>query len=203
MQCARLNAQPRRRVAQAGGFLAGERLAATTLEFAIAASALMLLVLASFEVGYDFFVAEALDYAVHVASRSVQVGTSQGSAKGSAASFWVTQQVCPALGALLSCNNLYVSITAIPNGAGQNYYTYIAANPPSLASMMSSTNPVCTGSGGQMLLLSAYYLSPTFLGLLLPAWSQPSPSNNSMRVHLSYASAGFVDEYFPGGETGC
>jgi Flp pilus assembly protein TadG len=163
----------------------------------------MLLLLASFEVGYDFFVTQALDYAVHVAARSVQVGSAEGAATGSAAATWITQKVCPALGKMLSCSGLYVSITAIPGGTGQNYYTYIGANPPSLASLMASTNAVCTGTGGQMLLLRAYYLSPTFLGLLIPSWSQPSPLNNGSRVHVSFASAGFVDEYFTGGEIGC
>ena len=191
------------RAAQAGRVLARDRVAASTLEFAIAVTSLMMLLLASFEIGYDFFVTQALDYAVHVAARSVQVGSAEGAATGSDAATWVTQQVCPALGKMLSCSGLYVSITAIPSGTGQTYYSYITANPPSLASLMATTNAVCTGTGGQMLLLRAYYLSPTFLGLLIPAWSQAAPANNGSRVHVSYASAGFVDEYFTGGAIGC
>jgi len=187
----------------ATGRVARDRIGSAALEFAIAISSLMVLLLASFELGYDFFVTQALDYAVHVAARSVQVGSAEGAATGSNAATWVSQQVCPALGKMLSCSGLYVSITAIPNGTGQNYYSYISANPPSLASLMASTNAVCTGTGGQMLLLRAYYLSPTFLGLLIPSWSQASPSGNGTRVHVSYASAGFVDEYFTGGEIGC
>ncbi len=203
MQRACLDFQGRGRAVRIGRALVRGRVAAASLEFAVASFALVLVLLASFEVGYDFFVAEALDYAVHVAARSVQVGTAEGSATGSAAATWVTQQVCPALTKMLSCGNLYVSITAVPSGSGQTYYSYLVANPPSLAGMMASTNPVCTGTGGQMLLLRAYYLSPTFLGLLVPSWSQASPANNGARVHVSYASAGFVDEYFTGGETGC
>jgi hypothetical protein len=54
-----------------------------------------------------------------------------------------------------------------------------------------------------MMILRAYYLSPTFIGMLLPVWSQASPSSPSKRVHVTYASAGFVNEYFSGGESGC
>jgi hypothetical protein len=52
-------------------------------------------------------------------------------------------------------------------------------------------------------LLQAYYLSPTFLGMLIPAWSQASPLNNSLRVHVTYSATGFVNEYYSGGEAGC
>jgi Flp pilus assembly protein TadG len=179
------------------------RRGSVALEFAILATPLLLLTLGTMEVGYDFFVEAVLENAVHVAARGVQVGTSQGSASGAAAATWVAGAVCPALGRLLNCNQLYVSVTTIPSGTGQNYYTYIGANPPSVATITSSSNSVCTGSGGKLMLLQAYYLSPTFVGLLVPAWSQTSPVNSHQRVHASYAATGFVNEYFTGGQTGC
>jgi Flp pilus assembly protein TadG len=173
------------------------------LEFAILAVPFLILALGTFEVGYDFFVEAALDNAVHVAARSVQVGTAQGAATGSAATEWVASSVCPALRGLLDCGQLYVSVTTIPSGTGQNYYTYITANPPSLTGITGSSDSVCTGTGGQLILLRAYYLSPTFLGLLVPDWSQASPVGGSGRVHVSFASAGFVNENFSGGKSGC
>lgn len=163
----------------------------------------LILVLGTMEVGYDFFVQAALTNAVNLAARSVQVGTAQANATGTAEAAWVASAVCPALGGLLDCGQLYVSVAGIPSGTGQNYYTYISANPPSLTSMVSSTNSACTGAAGQMMLLRAYYLSPTFIGMLVPVWSQASPVSPGKRVHVTYASAGFVNEYFTGGESGC
>jgi Flp pilus assembly protein TadG len=173
------------------------------MEFAILAVPFLILFLGTMEVGYDFFVQAALSNAVNVAARSVQVGTSQTYSTGTAEATWVAQSVCPALGGLLDCGQLYVSVSGIPSGTGQNYYTYISANPPSLATMTSSTNSACTGAAAQMMILQAYYLSPTFLGMLVPIWSQASPVSPGTRVHVTYASAGFVNEYFTGGEAGC
>jgi Flp pilus assembly protein TadG len=162
-----------------------------------------MLTLGAMEVGYDFFVQSALANAVQLAARSVQIGTATGTSSGAAETTWAAAAVCPALGGLLDCGQLYVNISGIPSGTGQNYQTYMAANPPSLAAMTSSSNSVCTGAAAQVMILRAYYLSPTFLGLLVPAWSQASPVNSGMRVHVSYASAGFVNEYFTGGQSGC
>jgi Flp pilus assembly protein TadG len=180
-----------------------DRRGTVALELAILAVPLFLLVLGAMEIGYDLYVQVALSNAVHVAARSVQVGTAQGDASGAAEAAWVKSSVCPALGGRLDCGQLYVSISAIPSGTGENYYTYLSANAPSLTTMTSSSDSVCTGSGAQMMILQAYYLSPTFLGLMVPGWSQVSPVNANARVHVTYAASGFVNEYFSGGEAGC
>jgi len=182
---------------------AANRRGTVALEFALLAIPFFVFVLGTMEVGYDFYVQAALTEAVHVAARSVQVGTSQGSATGAAEVSWVTSAVCPALGGRLNCSQLYVSVSSIPSGSGQNYYTYLTAHPASLTAMTSSSDSVCTGGATQMMLLRAYYLSPTFLGMLVPSWSQVSPTSGGSRVHVSYAATGFVNEYFSGGETGC
>jgi Flp pilus assembly protein TadG len=183
--------------------IAAQRRGAVALELAILAVPFFILALGTMEVGYDFFVQAALSNAVSVAARSVQVGTNQGNATGTAETQWVASSVCPALGGLLDCGQLYVSISGIPSDPGDNYYTYLSANPPSLTSMTSAHNSVCTGAPVQMMIVRAYYLSPTFLGMLVPNWSQPSPVAPSKRVHVTYASAGFVNEFFTGGESGC
>lgn len=190
-------------VMQYSSFTLRGRRGNAALEFAILAAPLFTLALGTMEAGYDFFVQASLDNAVHVAARGVQVGATAGSASGAAAASWVASAVCPALGGLLDCGQLYVNVTYIPSGAGENYYTYMSANPPSLAAMTSSSNSICTGSAGKLMLLQAYYLSPTFLGMLVPAWSQASPLNSRLRVHVTYAATGFVNEYYTGGETGC
>ncbi len=192
-----------RRIQHSFSALGANRRGAAALEFAIVAVPFFILLLGTMEVGYDVFVQAALSNAVNVAARSVQVGTAQASATGRAEASWVTSAVCPALGGLLNCGQLYVTIAGIPSGTGQNYYTYITANPPSLAAITSSSDTVCTGTAAQMMVLRAYYLGPTFLGLLIPGWSQVSPVSAGARVHVTYASAGFVNEYFTGGISGC
>jgi Flp pilus assembly protein TadG len=174
----------------------------TALEFAIVVTPLLVLVLGAMEIGYDFFVDMSLDNAVHTAARSVQIGTSVRQSNQTIAQF-MQASVCPNLGSLLDCANLYVSVVSVPSGSGQNYRTYLAAHPLSLTSITSATNVICTGVAGQMMLLQAYYLSPTFLGLLVPGFSVWSPVNPGQRVHATYAAAGFINEYFSGGETGC
>jgi Flp pilus assembly protein TadG len=169
------------------------------MEFAILAIPFCVLFLGTMEVGYDFFVQIALTNAVNQAARSVQVGATQFAGSGTAEAAWVSSAVCPALGRLLDCGQLYVSVTDIPSGTGQNYYTYLSANPPSLTAMVSSSNSAATCGAAAMMLLRAFYLSPTFLGMLVPIWSQASPVKPGIRVHVTYASAGFVNEYFTGG----
>ncbi len=192
-----------RQVRRRSRSLRAHRHGSTALEFAILSVPFLMLVLGTMEIGYDFFVQAALSNAVNVAARSVQVGSAQASATGKAEASWVASAVCPALRNLLNCGQLYVTISGIPSGTGQNYYTYIQANPPNLTTMVSSTNSVCTGAAAQLMILRAYYVSPTFLGMLVPSWSQPSPVITGQRVHVTYASAGFVNEYFSGGEAGC
>jgi Flp pilus assembly protein TadG len=183
--------------------IVANRRGAAAMEFAILAVPFFMLALGTMEVGYDFFVQAALSNAVSVAARSVQVGTNQGAATGTAEAKWVASAVCPALGGLLDCGQLYVTISGIPSATGDNYYSYLSANPPNLTTMTSANDSVCTGAPVQMMIVRAYYLSPTFLGMLVPNWSQPSPVAPTKRVHVTYASAGFVNEYFTGGESGC
>jgi Flp pilus assembly protein TadG len=179
------------------------RSGSVSLELAILAVPFFMLTLGTMEVGYDFFVQSALNNAVQTAARGVQVGSVAGSVTGAALTAWIAASVCPALGHMLDCGQLYVNISSIPSGTGQNYDTFIAANPPNLTTITSSGDTVCTGAAAQVMILRAYYLSPTFVGLLVPAWSQASPLNSAVRVHVTYASAGFVDEYFTGGQSGC
>jgi pilus assembly protein Flp/PilA len=179
------------------------RSAVVALEFGILAIPFLVLALGTIEIGYDFYVQAELDNAVQIAARGVQVGSSVRGASQSLSSY-VQQSVCPALSGGLNCASLYVSITAIPSGSGQNYASYLNAHPLTLAAVTNAkTNVVCTGTAGQLMLVRAFYLSPTFLGLLVPGLSVPSPVSPSVRVHASFASAGFVNEQFSGGQTGC
>ncbi len=171
-----------------------QRRASTSLEFAAASVPLFLLVLGTIELGYDMFVQEALDNAVETAARSVQVGTVQGTS-GEKSSAFVAQAVCPNLGGLLNCNNLVVGVAPVP--AGENYYTN--TNTITLSNAQSVNGAICTGLGGQMMQLSAWYIGPSFVGMFIPSFTT---SYNGKWVHIATAGAGFVNQGFSGGQSG-
>jgi hypothetical protein len=183
---------------------------AVALEFAVLAVPFLLLVLGAMEIGYDYFVQAALDNAVNLAARGVQVGAQQ-IANGESGADFVKTSVCPALGGLLNCDQLYVAVTPISAGTGTDYYDYLSANPPSLANVtgtgggaVGGADPVHTGNGCQVMILEAYYLGPTFLGTLIPSFSvvSPLPGAGGRLVHVTYSGAGFINENF-GGSAGC
>jgi len=181
------------------------RRGAVALEFSIVATAFVLMTLGSMEIGYDLYVQEALDNAVETAARNVQVGKDNGSSL-TAAQF-VKQQVCPAIRAVLSCNQLIVSVTQLPS-LGGTQYDYWTAPPESgdtvnhfytpLASANNGGGILCTGKAAQLMLVQAWYIGPTFVGLLIPSFSTVF---NGQLQHITTSSAGFVNEDFAGGQT--
>jgi Flp pilus assembly protein TadG len=168
-----------------------DRRGAAVLEFAIVALPFVTLVLGVMEVGFDLFVQVTMDAVVNQAARSVQTGSVQGSAGESSAAF-AAAAVCPALGGLLSCSQIVVGVAPVPSGS--NYYN----NPGTMTLAGAAAGAVCTGVGGQMMLIQAWYLGPTIAGALIPSFST---RYNGALVHVTSASAGFVNEYFTGGQT--
>jgi Flp pilus assembly protein TadG len=164
------------------------------LEFAILAVPFLIMLLGVMEVSYDLYVQEELDTAVEHASRSVQVGAIQGYAGESAAQF-AAAAVCPALTGGLNCNALTVAVTPVPAGAANNYFTQ---QPPNF--QQGTTGCVNTGGPGQLMWLVVWYDGPTFLGTLVPGFA--TKGVNGDLVHRTFASTGFVNEYFGGGESG-
>lgn len=147
------------------------------------------------EVGYDLYVKAALDNAVQIAARSVQVGSVKGTSGETSLQF-VASAVCPALGGRLDCNLLTVGVKTIPSGS--NYYNDL--NPLSLRTASSAGGSICTGQGGQLVILEAWYAGPTLLGTLVPSFSSLTPDGKN-RVHTTISSTGFVNEYFSGGQS--
>lgn len=181
------------------------RRAAVSLEFAILAVSFLILLLATFEIGYDYFVQATLDNAVQTAARQVQVGENVGQQGPGQGLLFVQNSVCPALGNLLDCTKLYVSISQVPpaaNGAPPlDFYDYLNSNDnPTLEQVMAAGDQICTGTARQMMMVQAYYLGPTFLGALIPSFAY---AVNGQLTHVSYATTGFVNENFNGGEQGC
>jgi Flp pilus assembly protein TadG len=170
-----------------------QRSGAVTLEFAMVALPFLVLLLGVMEVGYDLFVDAALDYAVSVAARSVQIGSVQGTS-GETSATLAAAAVCPSVAGLLSCSNVIVAVA--PLTTGSDYYS--GSGTISWSSATSSSGVVCTGTSGQMMMMTAWYAGPTFLGSLIPAFAT---TYNGNTVHLSSASAGFINQSFTGGQT--
>ncbi len=166
---------------------------AVAMEFALLAMPLFLFFLGIFEVTYDLFVQEELDSAVEHAARSVQVGNQVGT-NGETGGNFAKADVCPALTGGLSCSNLTVAVSPISTTPTANYY-----NTPAPTFTQGAGNCVDTGVGGQMMILAAWYDGPTFLGTLIPGFALIGI--NGTLAHRTYASAGFVDEYFAGGQS--
>jgi hypothetical protein len=167
------------------------RRGAVALEFAIVVLPFITLVLGVMEIGFDLFVQGTLDAAVNQAARSVQTGAVHGSSGETSAQF-AAAAMCAALGNGLSCARIVVGIEPVPNG--HTYY----GNPASLTLAGAASGAICTGVGGQVMLIQAWYLGPTLAGALIPYFST---TYNGSLVHITSASAAFVNEYFTGGQT--
>jgi hypothetical protein len=179
------------------------RRGAVSLEFAMLAVPLLIMTLGVMELAYDLYVQAALDNAVQTAARNVQVGATQTG--GESSGLFVQHAVCPNLHELLDCGQLIVGVQPVPAN-----YDYFTAPPPNgqvnppyftipIASASAAGGDISTGCGGQLMLLQAWYIGPTFVGGLIPSFAT---MYNGAPQHITAASAGFVDEAFPGG-VGC
>jgi hypothetical protein len=167
--------------------------ASVALEFAIMALPTFVMLLGILELGYDMFTQAVLNYAVTAAARSVQVGAAQGSNDESSATF-AAAAVCPSIGILLNCGNLVVGVAPIPSG--DSYYST-----PQVITQNAAASPngsICTGQAGQLMLLQAWYIGPSFVGNLIPALAT---SYNGKLVHITTATTGFLNEDFAGGQS--
>ncbi len=165
------------------------------LELGVIAVPFFTLFLGVMEASYDLYVQAELDNAVDLSARGVQIGLSQGTA-GEKSQAFIQTAVCNNLGGLLSCdpNVLIVGVAAVP--VNKDYYTAPISSLLSINGANGGTN-ICTGTGGQMMAIQAWYEGPTFVGLLVPSFSK---MYNSNVVHETTSTAGFVNEYFPGGQ---
>jgi Flp pilus assembly protein TadG len=171
--------------------LLGQRRASAALEFAIIMVPFTMFLLGIMELSYDMFVQGALDSATATLARQIQIGTVSG-ITGQTNSTTVANALCGTLGGLLNCNLLVAAIQPIPSGQ-----TYSTAAPLTFNQATSGT--VCTGLGGQAMQIGVWYTGPSFVGFLVPSFSM---AYKGSLTHLTHSSAGFVNEYFGGGQSG-
>jgi len=180
----------------------------TTLELAIIAPAFFAFMLGLMVMGYDLFVQAALNNAVEQAARTIQGGSVTGTS-GETSAQLAAAAVCPNLHGLLNCNLLTIAVEPVSTGSdyysNQNTLTYSAAAGTTSKGVTTGgeVNTGCGGSG-QLMLMEAWYNGPSFIGTLIPGWnSNVSVQGTIRRAHVTTAMAGFVNEYFSGGQAGC
>jgi hypothetical protein len=187
------------------------------LEFAILAIPFFTWLLFIFELSYDLFVQEALDYAVHGAVRQIQTGNATSTNNVTNAAQFFSTYLCNATRGLLECPHIWLRVAAVQTGSGGTGVPDFApptttGGPPvhggtlDLSQYTNSADahtgggqnvrqPYCTASPSQAILVSAVYLGPSFVGSLLPGVM--SVTYNRTFVHPTFSSAGFVTEAFP------
>ena len=170
----------------------GDR-SAVAMELGIIAIPFFMMFLGTMEIAYDLYVQAELNNAVEAAARGVQIGNAQG-VSGEKSSAFVAAAVCPNLGGLLDCNLLTVGVAPVPQGF--NYYSLPVQDQLTQAEATSGGG-ICTGVGGQMMVLKAWYDGPSFVGMLIPSFTT---LYNGVWTHVTTASAGFVNEWFAGGQ---
>jgi Flp pilus assembly protein TadG len=170
------------------------------------ASPLLVFLLFQIELSYDFFAQEVLDMALHQALREIATGNAQNAAGATA---FMNSYFCPATHGLLNCNNLWFSIQKLPSplGANQDYYTYTtgsiptsAGNKLNLANFSNNSGSgitnFCNSGPAEMLLVSAVYVGPSFVGGLLPNTLTYTNYLDNSTVTAAFSTAAIVTEAY-------
>ncbi len=164
------------------------------IEFALVAVPFLAMLLLVFELSYDLFTQAALDGALQRASREVQTGNAQNLTGSS----FISGVMCPALAGLLSCGNVYVSIRRLSPGPAQDYYDYTTGSLPMTNGQLDLSSygggSFCNSGPSQLLLVSAIYVGPSFIGSLLSNGFGVQYQGST--VHATLATVGIVSEAY-------
>jgi Flp pilus assembly protein TadG len=190
---------------------------AVALEFAILSIPFFMWILYIFELSYDLFTQQALDFALQGAVRQIQTGNAQNLASGGA---FITSDFCGATKGLLECNQIWIRVQASPtypattltgNPSTPVDYSALATGAIPMSGnhlnldeytsqgglVPGNTQPVtpfCNAAPSQAVLVSAIYVGPSFISGMLPGVL--SAQFNGTTVHATLSTAGFVTEPF-------
>ncbi len=170
----------------------------TSMEFAIVCVPFLMFVLFLFEIGVDFYLQLALDYAVQQGARRLQTGA--GNAAPSAAAF-KTDCLCPAVAGFLNCSQISINVYPLTTA---DYYANGRAGAGSVpllnGKLSTSSWSFAAGSATTLMFLQAIYTSASVVGQLVPGMATNS-SNGWVRVTTS--AIGFINEPFTAASTIC
>jgi hypothetical protein len=172
------------------------RRGATALEFAVVAVPFLTVTLFLFDLSYMLFTQEVLDGALHAAVRQVQTGNAQNALSGND---FINKYLAPQLSGLLSPANVYVQMKRLSPTANQDYYNFTTGKLPMTGGSLDlsnfSSDKFCNSGPAQMLLVSAIYVGPTFIGGLLP--NVLSVYFNGTLVDATLSTVGVITENYP------
>jgi Flp pilus assembly protein TadG len=163
---------------------------ASALEFAMVAVPLILLLLASLQVGLVFFANFTLENATAQGARLIRTGQAQNN-KFNATAF--KNEVCKHLSAMLSCTKLMVDVRRFDSFSGSEL-----TNPLDSNGNMKSSFSYDPGAGGDVVVVRAFY--PWDLPASLPSIINLSNMKDDSRLLI--ATAAFRNEPFQGPGTG-
>jgi len=174
------------------------RRGATALEFAMLAVPFWMFLLGVIELGLDFYVQLALDYAVQEGARKLQTGAANAAAS---AAIFKTDCLCPLVAPFLNCNQ--ISLNVYPVTAADYYLNAQAgggAIPLSNGSLSTSSWSFSTSSAATPMFMQAIYTSVPVVGGFVPGYAVNSAGG---RVHVTSSTIGFINEPFSSSSTVC
>jgi Flp pilus assembly protein TadG len=183
-----------------------DRKGAVALELALLAIPYFMMVLGLCEISFDLFLQAATDLALQAGARQMEIGATVSTpAKGvTYEQEFVNSYICnTTAGRLLICDNIHVKVEVLP--AGEDFSSPdvstgslpVGAGDTLDLSAYDGTNGVsvfCTAPPGQLILISAIYVGPTFLSGLLPKLF--NEYLNGVPVHAVLSQVGVVSEDF-------
>jgi Flp pilus assembly protein TadG len=154
--------------------------AATAVEFALVCVPFTIFLLAIMGVGLQYYLQQALDFAVQSAARQVQLGFVPAT---STQADFVTNVFCPIFGQFQLCSSTSVFVDIRPVTDFQQLS--VAGAPDAPNSTTTTSFKFCPGQPGQLMYVHVVFLAPSIAGALL---TYGSPGNAIV------ANAAFANE---------
>ena len=179
------------------------------VEFAMIALPALLLIIAILEYSYGNFAQSRLDAVVAQTSRQIMTGYVQNQSVGGKAltsQQFRDQIVCPKLPALLSCNDVFVDISAFDApksvGATSPYETYVNATKSGLIApkLDNSKNAYCIGDAKKYVVIRVAYPAPVITTAML--WPN-FVTYKGRKSRLVTSTLTFKNEPFPTSNAKC
>jgi Flp pilus assembly protein TadG len=158
---------------------------ATAIEFSLVALPFFGLMFAILEIGITFFAQQTLDTAVHMSARLIRTGIAQEQNFDSST---FKASICDRVGILFDCGKLKIDVRTVS--------TFDSTPPPPPfdedGNLSDETFVYTPGSGGDIVLVRAYYEWPSTMKLVYFSLANTGNGN-----YLMASTAAFKNEPFP------
>lgn len=175
---------------------ATDRRGVVALEFAMVGPIFILLVIFTIEVSFNLFVQSMLDRGLDIAARQLQTGSAQNAQGGND---FIASYLCPAMLGALDCSKIYIRLQVVTPTGTQDLYDFSLGGAPSSGSNLDLSSFASTGfcnpGPGEMIVVNALYISPSFTFSLLPGI--PTLLYNGVPVHVTVSGVAVATEKFP------